>query len=361
MVRHRGRSAASIVLISMVVVACSGGGATPRPATPAAPTAAPPTAAPPTAAPTASPIEMTNVSIQLDFVLSGYLPLLWGNDKGFFEARGLNPDFIVGEGSSDALTAINTGTVDFAFLDGSNYIESRIAGESPTTAIYVWYPISTTGIISLEEIVDPEDMAGKSFGTVPFSSGKDKIPAILQANGVDYPGPNETDTLVELMDFGVLYPTLFAGDIDSAEAGLAGSWESAKASAEDEGLTAFFVPISNWGYKDYSKLLLATDEIIESDPDLVSRVVAAVWESETDALANATGDQMYDLLVAADPQAEEGRTLATWTSVQQYMVNPGPVDPSVFQYQLDFIESQGELDPGDLTPEDLYTNEFIPD
>jgi ABC-type nitrate/sulfonate/bicarbonate transport system substrate-binding protein len=307
---------------------------------------------------------MTDVAIQLDFVLSGYLPLLWGQDKGYFESRGLNPDFIVGEGSSDALTAINAGQVDFAFLDGSNYIEARAAGESPTTAIYVWYPISTTGIISTEEIVDPEDMVGKTFGTVPQSSGRNKIPAILQENGVDYPSPDEDpeNSPVQLMEFGVLYPTLFAGDIDTAEAGLAGSWESAKASAAEQEppIEVFFKPISDWGYMDYSKLLLATDEIIESDPDLVSRVVAAIWESETDALANATGEEMYDLLVAQDPQAEEGRTLATWESVQQYMTNPGPIDPAVFQYQLDFIEGQGD-DIGDLTPEDLYTNEFIPD
>ena len=378
MTRFRGRSAAGVTLISLIVVACATPGASQRPSAPttssapsvaaATPTRAPATATAPAAtatAPAASATApaMTNVKIQLDFVLSGYLPLLWGQDKGIFEAHGLNIDAVVGEGSDDALTAINTGTVDFAFLDGSNYIESHIAGETETTAIYVWYPISTTGIISREEIVDPEDMAGKSFGTVPFSSGKEKIPAILQQNGVDYPFPDEDGTLVELMDFGVLYPTLFAGDIDTAEAGLAGSWESAKASAAEQEppLEVFFKPISDWGYKDYSKLLLATDEIIASDPDLVSRVVAAIWESETDALANATGDQMYDLLLAADPQAEEGRTLATWASVQQYMVNPGPIDPSVFQYQLDFIESQSELDPGDLTPEDLYTNEFIPE
>ena len=282
-----------------------------------------------------------------------------GQDKGIFEAHGLNIDPIVGTGSGDALTAVSTGAVDFAFLDGSNYIEGRIAGETPTTAIYVWYPISTTGIISLEQITEPEDMAGKSFGTVPFSSGKDKIPAILQANGVDYPGPDEPGTLVELMEFEVLYPTLFQGDIDTAEAGLAGSWESAKAEAEEQDLTAYFIPISEWGYMDYSKLLIARDDIIDSDPDLVSRVVAAIWESETDALENATGDEMYQLLVAQEPQSEEGRTLATWASVQQYMVNPGPIDPAVFQYQLTFLEDQG-TDIKGLTPQDLYTNEFIP-
>jgi NitT/TauT family transport system substrate-binding protein len=305
---------------------------------------------------------MTNVSIQLDFQLAGYLPLLWGEDKGYFEDQGINLDAIVGEGSGDALTAISTGAVDFAFLDGSNYIEGRIAGETPTTAIYVWYPISTTGIISTEEITEPEDMVGKSFGTVPFSSGKDKIPAILQANGVDYPGPDDPNTLVELMEFDVLYSQLFSGAIDTAEAGLAGSWESARASAAEQEppVEVFFIPISEWGYKDYSKLLIARDDIIESDPDLVSRVVAAVWQSETDALANATGAEMYELLRAAEPQAQEGRTLATWESVQQYMVNPGPIDPSVFQYQLDFLEGQG-TDVGDVTPEDLYTNEFIPE
>src|SRR5918992_1666513 len=186
MTRHRGRFAAGVIVIGMVLAACTGPGAgTARPTTAGTTRPATAPAATATAAPTATAaMEMTDVPIQLDFVLSGYMPLLWGDDKGFFESRGLNPDFIVGEGSSDALTAINTGTVDFAFLDGSNYIEARIKGESPTTAIYVWYPISTTGIISTEEIVDPEDMAGKSFGTLPPNSGRNKISAILQQNGV---------------------------------------------------------------------------------------------------------------------------------------------------------------------------------
>jgi ABC-type nitrate/sulfonate/bicarbonate transport system substrate-binding protein len=359
MTRQRGRLSAGVIVISFIVAACTGPGApTARPPTAATPTRAPATATAPAA--TATAMAMTDVKIQLDFQLSGYMPLLWGQDKGFFESRGLNPDFIVSGGSDDALTAINTGAVDFAFLDGSNYIESRIKGESETTAIYVWYPISTTGIISTEQITEPEDMIGKTFGTVPFSSGKDKIPAILQANGVDYPGPNEPDTDVVLMDFQILYSQLFSGDIDTAEAGLAGSWENARASAAEQEppVEVFFIPISEWGYKDYSKLLIATDEIIQSDPDLVSRVVAAVWESETDALANATGAQMYDLLLAADPQAEEVPTLSTWESVQTYMKNPGPIDPTVFDYQLQFLADQGTTT--DLTSADLYTNEFIP-
>ena len=377
MTRNRGRSAAGAIMISMLVAACAGGGgSTPRPSTaatsvpsvaaatptraPATATAAPATA---TAVPaTATAPAMTNVKIQLDFVLSGYMPLLWGQDKGIFESHGLNIDAVVGEGSDDALTAINTGQVDFAFLDGSNFIEARIAGESRPPPRY------TCGIQSPRRASSrsrrssiPRTWRASRSELSPFSSGKEKIPAILQANGVDYPGPNDPDTLVELW---LRRPVSHSvrGRYHTAEAGLAGSWESAKASATDEGLTAYFVPISNWGYKDYSKLLLASDDIIASDPDLVSRVVAAIWESETDALATPPAPR------GSVPTPGRGRPAGGRRPTFQgnvgecpeYMVNPGPIDPSVFQYQLDFISDQG-TDIGDITTEDLYNNEFIPE
>jgi NitT/TauT family transport system substrate-binding protein len=355
--RHRSLTPAALALTMVVLVgACSSGGGTASPGGAAsAPPASGASEAPASQAASASPIAITKVPVQLDFVISATsCPILWGKDKGFFEEAGIDLDLIPGEGSDLALNQIDSGNVDFAFIDGSNYIAARAQDVTKTMALYALQNISTTAIASKEEITDPEDMVGKSFGTVAQSSGRQKIPLVLQQNGVD-----PAQVPVELMDFAVLYPTLFEGGIDTAEVGLPGSWEGAKLAAEEQGLELFVKLISDWGYRDYSKLLIASQATIDENEDLVRRLVGALSAAQTDALANMTPEECYNLVKAVDPQVEEARATLEWQDVQQYIKDPGPMDDETFQFQLDVLKDSGT--DTTLTPADLYTNEYIPE
>jgi len=278
--------------------------------------------------------------------------ILWGKEKGFFEDAGINLDLIPGEGSDLALNQIDSGNVDFAFIDGSNYIQARAQDVTKTMAIYALQNISTTAIASKEQINDPEDMIGKSFGTVAQSSGRQKIPLVLKQNGVD-----PTKVPIELMDFAVLYPTLLEGGIDTAEVGLPGSWEGAKLAAEGQGQELFVKLISDWGYRDYSKLLITSQAMIDENEDLVQRLVGALSAAQADALANMTPEECYNLVKAVDPQVEEARATLEWQDVQQYIKDPGPMDDETFQFQLDVLKDNGT--ETDLTPADLYTNKYV--
>jgi NitT/TauT family transport system substrate-binding protein len=314
---------------------------------------------PPIVAPSEPP-GVTYVPVQLDFVLSGaYGALLWGKDKGYFRDRGIDLDLIAGQGTDLAMQQINTGAVDFAIVDVGNYIEQRIAGQTDTNAVYVQFPIGTTGILSLGTPINtPQDMAGKVFCTVPQSSGRTKIPLILHQNGVEW---DETQ-LLNLMEFSVLYTTLFQGPeagCDTAETGLAGSWEGVSARAIAQGLTPYYKPISDWGYKDYSKMLIVSKDALENRPELVQAFVDAYWQSQVDAYANATGDDVYNLLVKLDPQADQAITNAVWDSVVTYGKGFGRADPSVIQYQMDLLKSADPPITTDMTPEEFFTNEYI--
>jgi len=339
--------APAVLALTVVLVGACGGGASTAPSTE-------PSTAPSEAAPTPTAIPIVKVSVQLDFQISSTSgSILWGIDKGYFAEQGIEFDLIPGEGSDLALAQIDAGQVDFAFIDGSNYVAARAQDLTKTTAIYALQNISTTAIASKVEINEPEDMIGKSFGTVAFSSGRQKIPLVLQQNGVD-----PATVPIELMDFSVLYPSLFADQIDTAEVGLPGSWEGAKLSAEAEGITLYVKLISDWGYRDYSKLMIASDKIIAENRDLVERMVAALTKAQADALANATPEEILALVKAVDPQINEERAKLEWMDVQQYIHNPGPMDDATFQFQLDVLKSSGTTTT--LTPADLYTNEFIP-
>jgi NitT/TauT family transport system substrate-binding protein len=309
-----------------------------------------------------SSVAVEQQTIQLDFVLSAaYAPLLWGEQQGYFANNGLDIEIVPGDGSELAIQQLAAGNIDFAFMDMGPFIQARVNAENnpsapfDATALYAWMNIPTTGIISLEPLNEPQDMADKTFGTVPQSSGRLNIPLILEQNGVEW----DVDNQLKLMDFGVLYPSLFNGDIDSAEAGLAGSWEGAFISAQEQGKEAFFKPISDWGFKDYSKVLVASDDVIQNNPDLVSRMVAAVRESEYDALANATPDDIFALVSSVDPTAEEARVKLAWESMVQYIKDPGEMSSDVVQYKLDLLRGQEGLET-ELAPEEFYSNEFIP-
>jgi NitT/TauT family transport system substrate-binding protein len=353
MSRHAFRATALVAAMVLVLSACSSA-ASPSPSSP--PSQAPSAAPTATPTPEPTPVPVTEESLQLDFVLSGaYTPILWGKDKGYFEEVGIDLDVVPGRGTDLALAEINGGRVNFAIVDMTNYIVQRAAAETETTAVYVYNNIATTGIASLEPLDGPEDMVGKTFGTVAQSSGRLNVPLTLHQNGVDW----DPETQIQLMDFSVLYPTLFSGAIDTAEVGIVGSWEGAYQRGQEQGVTLYLSLLSDWGFKDYSKLVIVRNELIESDPDRVKAFVEALYKSEHDALENATGDDMFNLLKAVDPQADEAIVKAVWDSFQKYVKDPGPLDEDVVQYKLDYLRDNQDL-VTDLTPEDLYTNEFIP-
>ena len=347
----RFRAAAALSALVIALAACTQGGASPSPSSPAT-TDSPPASDAPTSEPTEIPIE--TVQAQLDFTISATAgPLLWGVEQGIFAKHGIEFDLLPGEGSDLALQQIDAGNVDFAFIDGSNFIQARVAGVTETTAIYALQNISTTAIASKEQLNEPEDMIGKSFGTVPQSSGRVKIPLVLELNDID---PDQVP--IELMDFSVLYPTLFEGSIDTAEVGVPGSWESAFIAARNQDIPLFVKLISDWGYRDYSKVLIVGDRLIGENPDLVRRMVAAIHEAQADALENASEDEIWELVAEKDPTANEEAVKLTWSNVKQFIIDPGPMDDETFQFQLDVLERDGITT--DLGPGDFYTNEYIP-
>ena len=347
---HRVPAPIGLALAAVIVGACGTSAAT-APPTSAAPTSA---ASQPSIAPSPSPIPIQKVSIQLDFTITPTTaPLLWGIDKGYFKEQGIDLDVIPGRGSDLALNQVDAGQVDFAFIDGSNYIAGRIAGVTKTTAIYTLVNISTTAIVSKTEISTPKDMMGKSFGTIPQSSGRQKIPLVLKMNGID---PKSVP--IELLDYSVLYASLFEGKIDTAEVGYPGDFGSLFLSGQEQGVKLFAKSISDWGYRDYSKLLIASDKVIANDKGLVGRLVAALTRSQADAIANATPADVYRLIKAQDPQAKEASIDIDWAGIKESIKNPGPMDDATFQFQLDLLKADGTATT--ITPKQLYTNEFIP-
>lgn len=296
-----------------------------------------------------------DVKVILDFIYNGsYGPLAYGTDEGFFTDNGVNLKVIPGRGGDLAMQQINQGKVDFAFTDLSSYLRQRVQDQTDTTAVYVWVPDPQICVASLTPLDSPQDMEGKSFATVSFSNGRTTVPYVLKENGVDV-----STVDIQLVDISVLIPQLLSGAVDTAESAIPDSIAENQTTAKRAGKELGCTALSAWGYKDYGKLLIVRDDLIESDPDLVGRVVSAFDRSLQEAVANASADDIYQALKKVNPQTNQESIEAAWpnfTEMQQG--NTGEIDPEFVTYSLTFLKNTEDLSTT-AEPETFYDNDFI--
>ena len=157
----------------------------------------------------------------------------------------------------------------------------------------------------------------------------------------------------------MLYASLFDGTIDSAEAHRPGSWEQVMVQAEDLGETVHFARLADFGLNSYSKMMIVRNDVMESDPDLVRRMVGAMHRSLSEGLATLTEEQVLKLMRSVDEQAEEEVTTLVWQGFKEVNPSAEPIDPAVIADTIERLEATQGLE-GELVVEDLYTNEFLP-
>jgi len=281
-------------------------------------------------------------------------PLLYGIDKGFFREQGIDLELIPGRGSDLALQQINENKVQFALPDLESYLTQRAKNLTPTTAVMSLVDFPTIGVVANQPTDKPQDMVGKSWGVGPFSSGRFLLPLVLKSNGVD-----PSAVTLELMDFSVLYTSLFEGKIDSAEAHSPGSLTGVLLAAERSGKRVYFTPLSSWGLKGYSKILIVRDDLLARDPELVRRVVAGMAKSVREGHSTASEEEIASVLLKTEPQIRREEIALNWKGYRERSKNPGPLDADVVRANLEYLAETENLKT-DLRPEQLFTNEFIP-
>lgn len=295
------------------------------------------------------------VKVILDFIFSdGFGRLAYGLEQGYFEDRGIDLKVTPGRGGDLALQQINAGKVDFAFADLSEYLQQRVEGQTETTAIYAWINVPQICVASLEPLESPQDMEGKTFSTVGFSAGRTTVPYVLQHNGVD------PDTVnIQVVDISVLMTQLLSGASETVESAQFGSLEANTITVREAGKELYCTPLSDWGHRDYGKMLIVRDEVLENDPDLVKRVVEAMHESTTEAMANASGDDIYEALKTVSPQVKEESAKAAWESERTELKDLGPIKEDDVAYSLEFLAATAGVSTDDA-PSTFYDNSFIP-
>src|ERR1700730_11560884 len=271
-------------------------------------------------------------------------------DKGYYAKHNLDVSIVRGQGSADAVKQVAAGTAQIGFADTAAVILGRGNDQIPTKLVAIVYARPPHAIYVLKDsgIANPKDFEGKKIADTAFSAKL--FDAYAKAAKID---AGKVTWLVASAD--TLPGMLTTGRADGIGQVLVGEALLAKAAAPKAVLALSYADV---GLDLYGNGIIASDDLIKSNPDLVLRFVAATMEGLTDAIANpeAAGAIMnkHHREVDADIATGETRIVGTLTGKPL-----GVLDAARVKKSLDIVGGAYSL-KHPVVPDDIYPPGFAP-
>jgi len=296
------------------------------------------------------------LSVALDwFPWAQHSALYLAQERGFFEDENLEVNFHVPANPEDGLRLVGSGEEDFAISYQADVLLAR-GQDIPVQSVAALAQHPLNGIMSLEStgITRPADLEGRQVGYAGLASDEALIEAVLQADGL-------TLDDIELVNVGFsLAPALVSGQVDAV---IGAYWVYESFQIENEtGDEVAVLPLTEWGVPDYYELVLvASDEMIEEDPDTVERFVRAVQRGYQ--AAEEDQDEAIEALLDNNDDAIEEVENASIELLVPFWTDEGELDFGTqtsenWQRYADWLKEHGLLDEG-VESDDAFTNEFV--
>jgi putative hydroxymethylpyrimidine transport system substrate-binding protein len=300
--------------------------------------------------------EPVAVSLALDwFPWAQHAPIYLAQERGYFEDEGLTVDIHVPANPEDGLRLAGSGEEDFAI---SYQLDTLLArGEDipvRSVAALVQHPLN--GIMSLTSagITRPADLEGKKVGYAGLPSDEALIAAVLAADGL-------TVDDIELVNVGFsLAPSLVSRQVD-AVIGAYYVYESFQIENES-GDEVSVLPLTEWGVPDYYELVLvASDEMVDDDPETIEKFVRALQRGYGDAAEER--EAAVEALLANNADAIEEVETASIELLWPFWMDEGEVvfgtqTEENWERYADWLKESGLL-AGDVEGAAAFTNEFV--
>lgn len=199
------------------------------------------------------------------------LPIRFGVEKGFFDEENLDVDFTQVQ---DAVTGVATGALTFAFGPTSVYLRAAEKGAPIKIVSSAFRSKGPFFLIARPGIESVADLKGKTVGIAQDGGNMETYTRqILSDNGVD------PDTDVTFIANGVneqAYGTLTTGQVDATII-----HQPFPALGEIEGKSVTLA--RGWDYLPtyHTGVLIAGNDVIENDPELVRRGLRAYFKAYT--------------------------------------------------------------------------------
>jgi NitT/TauT family transport system substrate-binding protein len=200
----------------------------------------------------------------------GYLMAM---EKGLYKEEGLNVQVNRGFGAADTIRRMITGDIDFGVIDATLMI--RAVSEDPKNEMVMvaaTFQTSPYNVIYVKnrKIKGVADLATATFGNTGGSVAT-LYPTFLKyaLKGI----PTNKATVVQL-DPAVRIGALLRGDVDVV-ASVLFEWPHIQKAAKEANVELGTINYADHGFDPYTYGIVVKSELLNSQPDLVKRVVHA--------------------------------------------------------------------------------------
>jgi len=305
---------------------------------------------------------LTDVTLNLDFVVLGrHAPWYVALGKGYFKDAGLNVKIIPGQGTAQALQALESNVAQFAFSDVASAAIARARGASTARFVTINYQKAPYAVFSL----NPGANAGtldKLKGLEIASSAGSFTPKVIQGfmkeKGVDPAGMRFTN-----VDGAARVGMLVSGKMPAIETFIFSEPGIRKGLQPGQSLVTLF--LADQGLELYANGLLVRDAYLKSNPEVVRAFVKAALQGWKDALANpeeaAKLQAQFVSGLSQEVVVEEIKLLRSLAVTPDVNANGlGSIDPARMKRSVDFVVQYIGVDGTAPAATDLYTVDFLP-
>jgi len=234
---------------------------------------------------------LDKVMLRLDWVFgSEHAPIFLARDKGFFKDEGIDVDILAGEGSTVTVKLVGNGTANFGYA----------AADQAMMAYAKGLPVVTTAVILQKNpvaVIFPQesgirtltDLYGKTLGVPTLSVAEKQWRYVEKLNHLD-------DSKIHQVSLGTgIAQMIEAQKVDAAVA----FFFNDGLKVVSDGTPMNWILLSDVGLPIYSTSLIASEDTIKKNPDLVRRFTRAFVKGWTYALAHQ--QEALQMFLKANP------------------------------------------------------------
>ena len=301
------------------------------------------------------------VLLQLDWIPTGeHAAYFAGAARGFWREQGIEIALTRGYGSGDTVNKVAAGAAQFGVADLGAVLAARARQNIPVRSISAVYTHSPHSLFVLRSsgITSFRGLEGKRISITPGNSHRLYFPEVARRAGTD----PERITWVNT-DASAMAAMLISKRVDAAPF-YSIHWYYQNKAARRAGEEIVVLPFVETGFAIYAASLMATDEMLARNPDLVRRFLRGAQKSFE--WTNANQAEACRLHVARNPEVEqddcEGSVRATMGFVfndHQRATGLGRFDPERLAFTWKVVAESLQIDPA-WNPAQAVDTSFLP-
>jgi NitT/TauT family transport system substrate-binding protein len=276
-------------------------------------------------------------------------------DRGYYKEAGLDVSIVRGSGSADAIRKVGAGAAQIGFADAGSLVLARANDGLPVRMIAVVYAAPPHAIYTTEDsgIRKPQDLAGHRIADSAGSANTVLFGAYAKAAGFD-----QTKVTWQVAEGSALPALLATGRAEAVGQFTVGEPMLAAAVAPKK--------LVKFAYRDvgldyYGNGIIASEELIAKEPDMLRRFVAATLRGMKDAFADpaTAGETIARYQKQIKPEIGAAET----EQVRDLAVRPGQklgaIDRSRVAETVKVVAAAYTLNKP-VAPEDMWAAGFTP-